>query len=87
MGRLYSSTKAESQLLAAWEICRKIGLCSSQARVYRSLAELYLKLEQFERAKDYSKQAIALASELGIPLLQECHELEFRINDVCDSQS
>lgn len=85
--RLEQYTEAESNLLTALKISRNIGLRSSEATVYRSLAELYFKLEQFERAKGYCEQAIALASELGIPLLQECQKLESKIDRVFDSQS
>jgi len=40
------------------------------------LAELHQKLGEAEVARGYCEQALALATELGIPLVEECQQLK-----------
>lgn len=70
---------ALEHLQVALEISRKIGLRSNEAMVLRSLAELHQKLEQPAQAREYCDQALAIATKLGIPLSQDCHELRAKL--------
>jgi hypothetical protein len=45
------------------------------------LAELHQALGEVEVAQQYCQQALALATELGIPLAAECEALLLKINE------
>jgi len=58
-------------------IIKEIRDRSLEAKVLKNLAELHQKLGQSDRALDYCEQALAISTELGIPLLAEqCHKLK-----------
>lgn len=57
-------------------IIKEIGDRSLEAKVLKNLAELDQKLGQSDHALDYCKQALVIATELGIPLLAQCHKLK-----------
>jgi tetratricopeptide (TPR) repeat protein len=61
--------------LAALTIFREIGDRSNEAETLKNLAELYQKLGEADVAREYCEQALALATELGIPLKAECETL------------
>jgi len=73
--KLEQYSKAMKNSLAALEVCRKINFRSGEATVLQNLAELHQKLGEAEVARGYCEQALALATELGIPLVEECKEL------------
>jgi len=61
--------------IAALAIFREIGDRANEAETLKNLAELHQKLGEAEVARGYCEQALALATELGIPLVEECKEL------------
>ncbi|MBD2059038.1 tetratricopeptide repeat protein [Oculatella sp. FACHB-28] len=67
--------EAMENSLAALAILREIGDRASEAEVLRNLAELHQKLGEADVAREYCEQASALATELGIPLVEECQKL------------
>lgn len=57
--------------IAVSERCDK----DSESCALKQLAETYRALGNFEEARNYCQQALALATELGIPLVAECQIL------------
>jgi tetratricopeptide (TPR) repeat protein len=57
--------------IAVSEGCDK----DSESYALKQLAELYRALGNFEEARNYCQQALALATALGIPLAAECQTL------------
>jgi len=49
-----------------------VSVISDEAEALKNLAELHQKLGEAEVARGYCEQALALATELGIPLGEEC---------------
>lgn len=47
----------------------------NEAQTLKNLAELYQALGEVEMARQYAQQALALATELDIPLKAECEAL------------
>ncbi|NEO88568.1 MAG: tetratricopeptide repeat protein [Spirulina sp. SIO3F2] len=60
---------------AALKIVREIGFRGGEAEALKNLAEVHQALGEIETAKQYAQQALALATELGIPLKAECEAL------------
>jgi tetratricopeptide (TPR) repeat protein len=60
---------------AALEIFQEIGERACEAEALNNLAELHQALDEVETARQYGQQALALATELGIPLKAECEAL------------
>ena len=69
----YSESLANNQ--AALEIFQEIGDRASEAEALKNLAELHQALGEVDTARQYGQQALALATELGIPLKAECEAL------------
>jgi len=69
----YSESLANNQ--AALEIFQEIGDRANEAEALKNLAELHQALGETETARQYGQQALALATELGIPLKAECEAL------------
>ena len=63
------------------EICRAISSRSVEAEALKYLAELHQVLGEVEVAQQYCQQALALATELGIPLTAECKALQLEIEN------
>ena len=61
---------------AALAIFREIGDRAAEAEALKNLAELHQKLGEAEVARGYCEQALALATGLGIPLVEECQQLK-----------
>lgn len=57
------------------EIFHKIESRGGEAETLKHLAELHQALGEVEVAQQYCQQALALATELGIPLAAECQTL------------
>lgn len=70
----YSASLTNNQ--AALEIFREIGVREGEAEALKNLAELHQALGQLKEARQYCQQALALATELGIPLVEECRQLQ-----------
>jgi tetratricopeptide (TPR) repeat protein len=51
---------------------REIGNRDVEAKTLKALAELHYKIGQPDQAMEYCEQALAIATELGIPLAEEC---------------
>jgi len=73
---LEQNSDALEQLHAALLIFREVNSRSDEAEALKSLAELHQKLGEAEVARGYCEQALALATELGIPLVEECQKLK-----------
>jgi tetratricopeptide (TPR) repeat protein len=69
----YSESLTYNQL--ALEIFRELGNRSGASAALKNLAELYQVLGEIEAARQYCHQALALATELGIPLRAESQTL------------
>jgi tetratricopeptide (TPR) repeat protein len=69
---LYSSQKA-------LEIFQNIDERYSEAIVCKNLAEIHHELGNLNRAIDFCNQALALTTELGIPLAKDCQELKAKL--------
>ena len=59
----------------ALEIFREIGVREGEAEALKNLAELHQALGEVAVARQFCEQALALATELGIPLKAECETL------------
>jgi tetratricopeptide (TPR) repeat protein len=70
-------TNLQNALKFADEIDDYVGL----AFVYRHLAEIYYTKKQIKFAQQHCKQALQIATELGIPLEQPCQELLSKIEE------
>ncbi|MEM7712368.1 MAG: tetratricopeptide repeat protein [Cyanobacteria bacterium P01_A01_bin.68] len=66
---------------AALEIFRGVGDRDGKAKVLKNLAELHQALGEVEVACQYCQQALALATELGIPLAEECKKLKEELEE------
>jgi tetratricopeptide (TPR) repeat protein len=69
----YSKSLTHNQL--ALKIFQKIGDRNGESEALQQLAELHQTLGEIEVAQQYCQQALALATELGIPLAEECQTL------------
>ena len=67
--------EASEVLQSALGICQETGGRSLEAEVLKNLAELHQALGAVDTARQYGQQALALATELGIPLKAECEAL------------
>jgi tetratricopeptide (TPR) repeat protein len=66
---------------AALELFREIGLRAGEAAALKNLAEVHHALGAIEVARQYCQQALALATELGIPLVAECEALQLKMQN------
>ncbi len=66
---------------AALEIFREIGFRAGVAEALKNLAELHHALGEVEVARQFCQQALALATELGIPLKAECEALQLKLQN------
>jgi tetratricopeptide (TPR) repeat protein len=55
---------------------QEIGNRDVEADTLKTLAELHYKIGQPEQAMEYCEKALALATELGIPIAEECQKLK-----------
>ena len=60
-------------------ISKEIGNRSNEAVTLKNLAVLHLNLDHRDLALEFCEQALALATELGIPLAKECQELKQKL--------
>jgi tetratricopeptide (TPR) repeat protein len=84
--KLEQYSEAQGKLQEALEIVRRNGYRSIEAALLKNLAELHHKwaklhhkLGNRELGIKFCNQALALATELGIPLAQECQELNEKL--------
>ena len=57
-------------------IFRDIGSRANEAEALKSLAEVHQHLGHLNTAIEYSDLALAIATELNIPLANECQKLK-----------
>jgi hypothetical protein len=62
-------------------ISKNIGDREGESHTLRILAELHQARGESEVARQYCQQALALATELGIPLAAECEALQLKIEN------
>ena len=58
---------------------KEIGGRAAEAETLKNLAELHHKTGQSDLSREYCDAALALATELGIPLVKECEALKVEI--------
>jgi tetratricopeptide (TPR) repeat protein len=66
---------ALENLLKGLEVYRDVGGRDGEAETLKNLADLYQALRQFEDSRYYCRQALAIATDLGLPLKEECENL------------
>jgi tetratricopeptide (TPR) repeat protein len=71
--------EALTYLQSSLEICSQIGDCCTQTYVFKALAELHLRLESHDLAIEFCNQSILMATELNIPIMDECRKLREEI--------
>ena len=52
-----------------------------KANILLEISEIFYYTNQLNLAQKYSEQALQVATELGIPLVQECQELLSKIEE------
>ena len=67
---------AKNHLHSALQLFQTLKTRDSEAETLKNLAELYQGLGEENSAREYCQQALALATELGIPLAEECKTLQ-----------
>lgn len=72
-------TEAWECLCAALKIFRAIGELSSEAITLYNLAELHYQMGNFDLALSDCASALSIATELAIPLAEECQKLKEEI--------
>ena len=70
-----STTEALKNLQTALSIFQEVKSRSDEAETLKNLAELHQALGEVAVAQQYCQQALALATELGIPLKKDCQTL------------
>jgi tetratricopeptide (TPR) repeat protein len=73
--KLERYSEASEILRNALQIGQGTGERSLEAEALKNLADLHQALGEVEAARQYGQQALALATELGIPLKAECEAL------------
>jgi tetratricopeptide (TPR) repeat protein len=73
--KLEQYPKSLTNIQTALEIFREIGNKTNEAKALKTLAELHQALGKVEVARQPCQQALALATELGIPLAEKCRQL------------
>jgi tetratricopeptide (TPR) repeat protein len=63
----------------ALKIFREIGERTNEADVLRNLTELYIEMGETDKAQQFCQQALSLATELEIPIKQECEALQLQM--------
>ena len=76
LAKLNRNSEALEYWQAALAIYKKIGSRSSEALILKNLAALYQILGDTKLAYECCVQALAIATELDIPLANECQELK-----------
>jgi len=77
--KLQQYSEALESLQTALKILREVSFPYAEASLLKTLAELHQELGDLDLALDYCNQALAIATELGIPLAQECQELKEKL--------
>jgi Tetratricopeptide repeat/NB-ARC domain len=81
LGKLKKYPEAFKVLQESLKISKNIGDREGESHTLRILAELHQDLGEVELARQYCQQALALATELGIPLAAECEALQLKIEN------
>jgi tetratricopeptide (TPR) repeat protein len=79
--RLRDYPESLTCILSALTIFREIGARNREVEALKNLTELYQKLGKVKVARQYCEQALVLATELGIPLADECRKLREEIEN------
>jgi len=81
LGKLQQYPEAFEVLQKSLKISKNIGDREGESHTLRILAELHQDLGECDVARQYCQQALALATELGIPLVAECEALQLKIEN------
>ncbi|MEG3435837.1 tetratricopeptide repeat protein [Pannus brasiliensis CCIBt3594] len=73
--KLKKHDEALAHLEASLAIFQNIKFPAGEALALKNLATLYHQTHQPDRARDYCRQALQLATDLGIPLAADCRAL------------
>ncbi|MBD3884133.1 tetratricopeptide repeat protein [Phormidium tenue FACHB-886] len=82
--RLEQCSEALEYLQASLEIFQEIGDREGEAEALLRLAELHQKIGSIELARQECARALAIATELGIPLVKECEALKQQLEEEGD---
>jgi tetratricopeptide (TPR) repeat protein len=77
--KLEQYSEAPEHLNRSLEIFRKIGDRANESEALLRLAELHHKTGSIELARQECDRALAIATELGIPLVEECKKLKVEL--------
>ena len=72
--------EALENLKVSLAIFQEIQSPASETKVLKMLADLYHKTDQPTQARGYCEAALQIATELGIPLAEDCQTLMEGIN-------
>jgi tetratricopeptide (TPR) repeat protein len=79
--RQQNITEALENLQFALRIFQEVKSRDDESQALKNLAELHQVLGEIELARQYCQQALELATELGIPLADECRTLQEEIEN------
>ncbi|MEG4862162.1 MULTISPECIES: tetratricopeptide repeat protein [unclassified Microcoleus] len=79
--KLEQCSDSLTNIQLALELFQEIGDRANEATALKNFAELHQALGEVEVAQQYCQQALALATELGIPLAAECEALQLKIEN------
>jgi len=88
LGKLQQYPEAFEVLQKSLKISKNIGDREGESHTLRILAELHQDRGECDVARQYCQQALALATDLGIPLATECEALQLKIeNELCKMET
>jgi len=80
--KLKQYSEAQQRLQTSLEIFQSLGDRANESEVLQRLAELHYKTGEIEQAREFCDRQGAIASELGIPLVKECEELQEKLRSL-----
>lgn len=60
---------------------REFGNRNNEAETLKALAELHYKIGEPDQAMKYCEQVLAITTELGLPLVKQCEEIQLKIQN------
>ncbi|UBF24465.1 tetratricopeptide repeat protein [Kovacikia minuta CCNUW1] len=79
--KLEQYSEAQQPLQLSLNIFKSLDDLEGEADALLRLGELHYKTGQLDQAREFCDRALALATELGVPLVKECEELQLKIEN------